>query len=323
MKECATVFIVSLILTISVIPSYADKKRKPAWEDPCRHKVSGKYNYVQIPLTAYEHHLLGNIHSVRYQDYKVKGGKRSLDDSGYNVYDRKGNLVNQTEYDAQGKVKWHCEYEYTSKNRPVKRILHLPEGAEIVTFEFDSKGNVAKEITKDTAGKVLHTASYAYDNKGNKTSESYQMPEGHIFLAEYTYNSLGYQTTRIITRDKATSKTAIEYDSLGNKAATRFYENDSLVASSYAQFDDLGRPISTKNLDDKGKVDDLSTTTYDRYDNVTASLKLDPETKKVISGQKAKYVYDTHGNATEETDYDVSAAGDTEHSFTEASYSYY
>lgn len=83
-----------------------------------------KKKVVQIPLSLEENNMKGKVKTVTYTHYKFEdrnGQKEKLQDAnGYNTYNEWGYLTQQNEYDADGKVKWHCNYAYNANNKPLE-----------------------------------------------------------------------------------------------------------------------------------------------------------------------------------------------------------
>ena len=87
---------------------------------------------------------------------ETKGGKSVEIKRHYQHFDQQGNLVDEIDYDSDGKLKEETKYEYNSQNQKVKEIHFTPDGKidEISTYEYDSKGNRISKITTDGNGKL-------------------------------------------------------------------------------------------------------------------------------------------------------------------------
>src|SRR5439155_9117034 len=87
---------------------------------------------------------------------ETKGGKSVEIKRHYQQFDQHGNLVDEIDYDSDGKMKEETKYEYNSQNQKVKEIHFTPDGKtdEINTYEYDSKGNRISKITTEGNGKL-------------------------------------------------------------------------------------------------------------------------------------------------------------------------
>ncbi len=83
----------------------------------------------------------------------------------FKAYDEIGNLIEEKEFDDDGKLKDHVKYEYNSGGLKVKEIHFTADGkpAEITTYEYDSKGNRIAKTETDGSGKVKSRKKYVYE----------------------------------------------------------------------------------------------------------------------------------------------------------------
>lgn len=96
---------------------------------------------------------------------ETKGGKSIEIKRHYQQFDQQGNLVDEIDYDSDGKMKEETKYEYNSQNQKVKEIHFTPDGKtdEISTYEFDAKGNRVSKVTTDGNGKLKSKKKWTYE----------------------------------------------------------------------------------------------------------------------------------------------------------------
>src|SRR6478609_6237939 len=58
---------------------------------------------------------------------ETKGGKSIEIKKHYQEYDQRGNLVDEIDYDSDGKMKEELKYEYNNQNQKVKEIHFTPD----------------------------------------------------------------------------------------------------------------------------------------------------------------------------------------------------
>ena len=96
---------------------------------------------------------------------ETKGGKSVEIKKHYQQYDQRGNLVDEIDYDNDGKLKEESKYEYNNQNQKVKEIHFTPDGKidEISTYEYDAKGNRTSKIITEENGKLKAKKKYVYE----------------------------------------------------------------------------------------------------------------------------------------------------------------
>ena len=309
-----------------------DSTPKPRWNDPQRGKIFSKENYVQIPLTAYENHIFGAVKSVTYNEYKVSDkGEKSLEDSGYNVYDKAGHLTDQNEYGKDGKAKWNCIYKYDNQNRATLWSIKV-YGSKMnseVTFKYDDKGRKIEQNEAAAKKEESRRLVYKYDDKGNKIEEEeYYGDKKAPWLTTYKYDRTGNQieyahkdeTGRIL------SKMTQVYDSLGNKAGGAYYTSDTVISGKWvAKNDNLGRMIEGVYFKKDGSLQSKRQIKYDEWDNITEIISYKADGSIDTAGWNAyvEYEYDSKGNAVKETGYKLKGGKKIMTDLAERKFEYY
>lgn len=82
----------------------------------------------------------------------------------YTLYDGNGNILEEIEYDAAGKVKTHMKYQFDAENNKIKEIELGPDGKTIKTTEYKYNGDLRIEKNiYDGAGKLKSRRTYQYE----------------------------------------------------------------------------------------------------------------------------------------------------------------
>jgi antitoxin component YwqK of YwqJK toxin-antitoxin module len=153
-----------------------------------------------------------------------ENGKESTFKSGYKVFDKDGNTIENTEYNTDGSVKRKETTKYSGKNKTEEIVddrgdkesdassggkkykkttwKYDKDGDEIEQVDYDEKGNVLKkttyaynknkdklyEVVYDGKGTLIKKIAYGYDAKGLKISKTTYGP-GDVVLkvVKYTY----------------------------------------------------------------------------------------------------------------------------------------
>ena len=105
------------------------------------------------------------VRSVTEFAIETKGGKSIDIKRHYQEYDQHGNLVDEIDYDSDGKMKEEFKYEYNSQNQKVKEIHFSEDGKtdEISTYEYDAKGNRISKTVTEGNGKPRSKKKYIYE----------------------------------------------------------------------------------------------------------------------------------------------------------------
>jgi hypothetical protein len=304
---------------------------KAKWNDPGRGKIFDKTNYVQIPITAYEHHIFGEVKSVTYKDYKVaENGVRALEDSGYNVYDKNGHLIDQNEYAADGKAKWNCVYKY-NETCPVEWIFKFedPMQNSTITFKCDEKGRKTEQIEvaadKDRSRRLV----YKYDDRGNEIEIAEYSGENKTpWTTTYKYDSKDNQVEYLHKDEtgRVLMKRTKEYDSLGNGISGGIYSSETELKGKWtATFDNKGRRIENSSYKKDGTLLGQAKMQYDDWDNIIeyTTYKADGSIDNTRPSFYTEFEYDSKGNPTKETWYTLKDGKKVVTNISEKKYEYY
>ena len=176
-----------------------------------------------------------------------KNGK--IDSKQTYIYNDKGNIIEQKEYDSDGNLKLQTTYnyddngnkieentfggyqtqkttyKYDDKRREVESLLTLSfqginGSAELrITKEYDQKGNIIEEKNYNNHNKLSSKGIYTYDERGNKIKEifinldSKKPEEKNIYIYDKNNNKIEVQK---YISENLSEKTTIKYDEKGN-----------------------------------------------------------------------------------------------------------
>ena len=310
----------------------AEKKSStvPRWKDPQKGKIWGKINFVQIPLTAYEDHIFGPVRSVSYKDYSVSetDGSKILDDSGYNVYDKFGHLVDQNEYTATGVSRLKAIYKYDPVKNVLLNIAYVgAAGTSHMIFEYNSKGKKIRHTVTDQDKKNLMVTIYKYDDKGNEVEITQQDGAGKITSIEaFKYDSRGFQVENTGTNAGGIqyTKQNREYDNYGNITAGSV-TNNSIETKWVTMLDNKGRSTEEKQYTADGVLEAVRKYKYDDWDNNIEYMTYKADGSLDTAGWNTytDFEYDSWGNAVKETWYKLISGRKTLTQIVERKFEYY
>jgi hypothetical protein len=221
------------------------------------------------------------------------GTNKQIDKFIYS-YDALGRMSDSIHFDGYGNVieKFSREYGVGALGS-VMLFRLVPEGQKVVKeFSIDSLGNVTKEILYDNFGNKQVESHYMFDKKGNKLYElsTFQQKEGNVNetrLMKYKYDSL----SRLI-----------EYNI--HDPANRIHNTEKYT------YDDLGRRFEESTMDSSGIIFRRITHEYDSVGNEIGLTRYMPA-DRVDLKVRWEYVYDTHGNWTQKTQFIQGVPGQT------------
>lgn len=92
------------------------------------------------------------------------------------MYDKNGNLIRTTTYDAEGIKRWVYEYENDENGNVIKEVIWSylnDESGKIVSnkqyrHEYDSFGNRTNYIEYGSNGSIYLQEEWKYDENGNE-----------------------------------------------------------------------------------------------------------------------------------------------------------
>ena len=96
---------------------------------------------------------------------ETKGGKEIQIKRHFKAYDEQGNLVDEIDYDSEGKFHEQMKNEYNEKKQKIKETHFIAEGKidEVSTYEYDSNGNRISKTVVDENGKLISRKKWTYE----------------------------------------------------------------------------------------------------------------------------------------------------------------
>ena len=169
--------------TVQYITSYEydDKKRKT---------VESSYNaagdLIYKTIFGYEGNKLASKETINGKD----NTSETVDKY---IYDAKGNLVKEYNFNNIDKIETLDEYTYDANNNQTSRVY--TKGGNMIAKvlqTYDAKNNLTSSKVMDNEGKVLDDKSYAYtyDEKGNWTKKTISKGGVPVFVVERTVTYL-------------------------------------------------------------------------------------------------------------------------------------
>lgn len=105
-----------------------------------------------------------NIKSVTEYKQDMEKSNAPKIKEAYTLFDDEGNVLEEINYDAVGKVKTHLKYQYNSDNNKIKETEIAPDGKIIKVTEYKYDGDLKTERNiYDGAGKLKSKKIYQYE----------------------------------------------------------------------------------------------------------------------------------------------------------------
>ena len=140
-----------------------------------------------------EENLKGKVKSIKETTYKAvdKFGQIEKGDvlnNYFNIYNEKGNKIEDNFYDSDGNLSSKDTYEYDEKGNKIEKNVYDSNGRfhSKYTYKYDEKGNMIEDNVYDSNGRLYFKKTYKYDEKGNKIEENWYNSDGRLH-SKYTY----------------------------------------------------------------------------------------------------------------------------------------
>lgn len=134
------------------------------------------------------------------------GKEASTYKSDYSTYDKDGNTLTETEYNADGSVKRKETNKYVGKEKSEEIIEHPSESGDNsdgqkkykkTTWKYNSSGDKTEETEYDASGNVTKKTTYAYNTKGDRLFEVEYDGSGRLVKkTAYGYDAKGLRTEK-------------------------------------------------------------------------------------------------------------------------------
>ena len=165
-----------------------------------------------------EENLKGKVKSIKETLYEAvdKFGQIEKGDvlnNYFNIYNEKGNKIEENRYDSDGSLYFKDTYKYDEKGNKIEENRYNSDGSlySKTTYKYDEKGNMIEDNFYDSDdGSFIYKNTYKYDEKGNKIEE-YHYDEDGKFIYKNTY----------------------KYDEKGNIIEEKIYHSDGRFGNTY------------------------------------------------------------------------------------------
>ena len=159
--------------------------------------VSCKQSEKKNDLT--EENLKGKVKSIKETLYEAvdKFGqieKGNWFNNYFTIYDKKGNIIEENDYDSDGSLNSKTTYKYDEKGNKIEENDYDSDGrlSYKYTYKYDEKGNIIEENHYDSDGRLRSKYTYKYDKKGNMIEANFYNSDGSLsFKFTYKYDEKG------------------------------------------------------------------------------------------------------------------------------------
>jgi hypothetical protein len=106
------------------------------------------------------------------------------------VYNKDGEMVEETDYDKEGNLKWVKKYKYNGDGDVIEEEENDTKNNKVEkhVYKYSSLGEKTEEQVWDGTGKIVKTHYYAYDGRGLKVERKTVDATGKtIAVKKYTY----------------------------------------------------------------------------------------------------------------------------------------
>lgn len=230
-------------------------------------------------------------HKNDWQEEKLKGRVKSIRHIEYGASMKNGNITKDNII--------FDEYSLNEYNQETNYLIM-----------FNHDGNITKKNHYKPNGNIRSQFSYKYDNRRNKIEEHFR-EDDYFRINYYSFNS----KNQLIRFKSEQTLHSISYD---DKHKTSIEKNKDGDYKFLTQYDDDGKIIETKEIQDYNTIISITRYKYDnRGNNIEKHIMGDPH---VIS-YKDIYEYDNNDNPIKEKRITVDIEGITNISY-EVNYIY-
>lgn len=143
--------------------------------------------YSQSKKKIREHKI---ISETTYNLKIIDGKEVSIKDS-YEVYDKNGNVIEQTEYNKEGAIKKTEKTVYNANKDKIEEATYDGSGnlKSKKAYTYNSSGEKIGEIEYDGNGSIIKQSLTLFDTQGFKTGKrTYDGNKKLISTKKYVYN---------------------------------------------------------------------------------------------------------------------------------------
>ena len=161
--------------------------------------LSASCNQSEKKNDLTEENLKGKVKSIKETTYKAvdKFGQIEKGDvlnNYFNIYNEKGNKIEDNFYDSDGNLSSKDTYEYDEKGNNIEKNNYDSDGSlnSKTTYKYDKKGNKIEDNSYDSDGSLNSKTTYKYDEKGNNIEKNNYDSDGSLnSKTTYKYDEKG------------------------------------------------------------------------------------------------------------------------------------
>ena len=157
--------------------------------------LSASCNQSEKKNDLTEENLKGKVKSIKETTYKAvdKFGQIEKGDvlnNYFNIYNEKGNKIEDNFYDSDGNLSSKDTYEYDEKGNNIEKNNYDSDGSlnSKTTYKYDKKGNKIEDNSYDSDGSLNSKTTYKYDEKGNMIEYNTDGRFGEKYTYKYEYD---------------------------------------------------------------------------------------------------------------------------------------
>jgi len=190
-------------------------------------------------------------------------GSRKVRSKNVFKYDANGNIIELSNYKADGKINTTIRSSYYASGKLIKEETLLGDGTVdlVSAIKTDAKGNKIEQEDVRPMGNTLFNYKYyyKYDEKGQQTERiAYQGNGSLLFKYVFNYDDKGNKTEWIQqgSDSAVVGKVIYKYNEKNNLAEQTEYDGNGSVKANYTynyEFDKKNNWIRQKKIQD-GKV---------------------------------------------------------------------
>jgi hypothetical protein len=122
----------------------------------------------------------------------TENGKEVTYKDTYTVYDKNGNVTEQTEYNKEGTIKRKETNKYNANKDKTEEVVYdgKDNTTRKTTYFYNSNGQKIGEIEYDGSGKIIKQSMITYNADGFKTEKkTYDANKKLISTKKFTYST--------------------------------------------------------------------------------------------------------------------------------------
>jgi len=211
---------VVLIVSLFTATLALGQQQRVFYSGGAHEKLRGPVRTVQEETTSYEEISSG-----------AKVGSR------YTVYDGKGHLLEDSRYDADGKILMHTKFTRDQSGRTLRREISGPDTDRTIVQTYNGSGLASRE-TYDSNGAQMDKTQIHTSPAGDTTfTTRTQKPDGSVSVSrsmETTDPATGTKHQSIVKDGESERETLIQQNAKGEmrSEAMLFFDNTSILSET-------------------------------------------------------------------------------------------